>query len=95
MHIYRRNAVIFIARVIINTFICVTARGINGNFIAVLSHPARAARLSHRTENMEKLIYARLFSVFRNAVQPEKAALTKRDCEDRSPGSPKAPIPRL
>lgn len=84
---------IIVSCVIINAFIRITARGIDSNLVFLVFYLTAASLLVNRAEYMEKLAYAFGFAFSGNAFT--KATRTNLDCDDKSPGSPIAPIPLL
>lgn len=73
MHIDRRNPMVAVRGIIINALVRIAAGRINRNFIAVFPDLARAARLSYRAENVEKAVYAFLFTIAGNGIKTEKS----------------------
>lgn len=86
---------IIVSCVIINAFIRITARGIDSNLVLSVFYLTAASLLVNRAEYMEKLAYAFGFAFSETELAFTKATRTNLDCDDKSPGSPIAPIPLL
>lgn len=95
MHIYRSNAAVIVGRVIVDPAAGVAAGGVDGNLVFAVRDLAAAALLIDRTQNMKELADTRRFRIIRNRMCPRKSHAHERDIDDRSPGRPIAPIPRL
>lgn len=94
MHINSRNLMIVIRCVIVNSLICIATRCVKRNLVFAAFQLAATPWLAYRIENMEKLTYAFSSPSSDKEFALTNAALTNLDCEERSPGSPSAPIPR-
>ena len=84
---------IFISGVIIYSLVTVAARSVNSVFELTVCNFTTAFLLFNRTKNMKKLTYT--FRSPDNEFVFTNAALTNLDCDDKSPGKPIDPIPRL
>lgn len=78
MHFHSRNAMIFIRCIIINSPVGVTARGIDGDFIAAVFHGATPSLLLYAAEDMEELIDACLlgfagYGIVFNESRPDES----------------------
>ena len=95
MHINRSDLMIFIGIIIVDSFLCVPAGGIDRDLIFSVCHLTASALLVHRSQNVEKLADAFRSESPDTACALVNATFAKREVEERSPGSPSAPIPRL
>ena len=68
VHINRRDLVVLVGFIVIYPLIGINAGGIDGNFIFTVPYIATTLNLQNRTQNMEKLTYAYLFTAFTNRV---------------------------
>ena len=81
MHIDSIDLMIFIGGIIINSLCCVAAGSVESDLIFAFCYFAAATLLIYGAEDLEFIFV--------------KATLAKREAEERSPGRPRAPIPRL
>lgn len=65
------------------------------NLVFSIGYFAASSLLIHGTENVKELAYAFFSESPEKAFIFVKATRTKRDVEEKSPGRPSAPIPRL
>ena len=92
VHVHRRDLMVVVGRIIIDSLVCITAGGVKRDLVFSLRDFAAASLLVYGAKDMEKLADARVLRLRRAGVG---ATFAKRDAEERSPGSPSAPIPRL
>ena len=94
MHIDSIDLMIFIGGIIINSLCCVAAGSVESDLIFAFCYFAAATLLIYGAEDVEELTLS-------SSESPDlefifvKATLAKREAEERSPGRPRAPIPRL
>ncbi len=68
MHIDSIDLMIFVGVVVINSFYCITAGGVEGNFVFVFCYFAAATLLIYGAEDMEELADAFCFGVTGSGV---------------------------
>lgn len=95
MHIHPAYLVVFVGVVIIYTLVRIAAGGVQGYFILISAQLAAAPLLIHAAEYMENWLTLPNSESGEMEFILTKATRTNLDCEDKSPGSPIAPIPRL
>lgn len=95
VHIYCSNLMIFIGRIIVNSSVCIAAGSVDSDLILPFVQLTASSGLIHAPQNMENWL------TLSDSDNPDRefifvnATRTKRDAEDRSPGSPMAPMPLL
>ena len=106
VHIYGGNLRVAVGGVVVDAAGGIAAGGINSDLILAGGHLTAAAHLLHAAKDVEELTEkvlheARVFMTLSvsssqlTEFMRVKAARTKRESEDRSPGRPLAPMPRL
>ena len=94
MHINRTNLVIVVGGVVVDSLVGIATGGVKCDFILSVSNLTTASLLVNRPQDMKELALSL-------SLSPEtefsfvNATFAKRDADERSPGSPIAPIPRL
>lgn len=83
---------VFVGGVVVNSLCSIAAGRIESDLVFAICDLTAASLLIDRAEDVEKLADAFEFGITGFWV---KATRTNRDAEERSPGSPRAPMPRL
>ena len=86
---------IFIGGIVVDALVGIAAGSVNGDLVLSVFHFAAAAWLVNGSENVENWLTLSASELPETAFARTKAARTKRDWEERSPGSPSAPMPLL
>lgn len=96
VHGHSGDLVVIVGRVVIDTCIGVAAACVEGDLVLAVIQLTAAALLLLPSPRMWKNWLTLLISSSADFELPRvKATLTKRDIEERSPGRPMPPMPRL
>ena len=95
MHVYGGNLVVFVGCIVVDSFGGVAAGGVEGDFVFSFCYFAATSLLVYGARMWKNWL------TLSDSVSPDlefilvKATLAKREAEERSPGKPRAPMPRL